>query len=36
VGQHFLERHFGRSDMRREPLTMRALRNLISLRGVAR
>jgi len=36
VGQHFLERHFGRSDTRREPLTMRALRNLVSLRGIAR
>ncbi|TJX65568.1 MAG: amino acid ABC transporter permease [Mesorhizobium sp.] len=36
VGQHFLERHFGRSDIRRDPLTMRALRNAISLRGIAR
>jgi polar amino acid transport system permease protein len=36
VGQHFLERHFGRSDTRSDPMTMRFLRNVISLRGVAR
>lgn len=36
VGQHFLERHFGRSDTRRDPMTMRFLRNVISLRGISR
>jgi polar amino acid transport system permease protein len=32
-GQHFLERHFGRSDKRSEPMTMKALRNALGLRG---
>ena len=36
VGQHFLERHFGRSDTRREALTMRTLRNAFGLAGIAR
>ena len=33
VGQHFLERHFGRSDVRAEAMPLRALRNAFSLRG---
>lgn len=36
IGQHFLERHFGRSDTSRSPLTMRTLRNALGLAGVAR
>ncbi len=32
-GQHFLERYFGRSDKRSEPMTMKALRNALGLRG---
>ncbi|ARP64245.1 ABC transporter permease [Mesorhizobium sp. WSM1497] len=36
VGQHFLERHFGRSDTRRDAVTMRFLRKIISLRGISR
>lgn len=32
-GQHFLERHFGRSDTRRDPMTMEALRSAVGLRG---
>lgn len=31
-GQHFLERHFGRSDVRRDPITMQVLRNAFGLR----
>jgi polar amino acid transport system permease protein len=38
VGQHFLERHFGRSDQRREAVGVRVLRNAFRLRpaGAAR
>lgn len=32
-GQHFLERYFGRSDKRSEPMTMKAIRNAFGLRG---